>query len=214
MPIHRWFRCSTCEYHHISLEAKRVQPRLKQNLELYAAGGYGSWNTAPRNPTCHLAIQGSVLRMSKSTNTTDVLSLVRKFLASLSTRLATLSGEVLSPVFLSFPCRLWRQEQAWDYKQARKANAAAQQWQQKHKLQNFYLGNKLYRPFSADNIPKPVTAYIQTTWTVKMVAISSITFLALKKHLPSNNSKSCTCSGDTNSLAHIWFWAEARVLLL
>ena len=58
------------------------------------------------NLTCHLAIQRSVLRMSKSTNITDVLSLVRKFLASFNTRLATLAAEVLSPEFLSFPCTL------------------------------------------------------------------------------------------------------------
>ena len=58
------------------------------------------------NLTYHLAIQRSVLRMSKSTNITDVLSLVRKFLASFNTRLATLAAEVLSPEFLSFPCTL------------------------------------------------------------------------------------------------------------
>ena len=76
--------------------------------------------------------------------------------------------------------------------------------------QIFYLNNKLYRLFSADDIPKPITVYKQKKKLngQEMVAlyISSITFASIGKHkLPSNNGKSCACFGDTNSLAHIRF---------
>jgi len=94
------------------------------------------------------------IRMSKSTNITDVLSLVRKFLASFNTRLATLAAEVLSPEFLSFPCTLWNVKASND-----KDYCSCRTMTGKNSRKIFYLNNKRCRLFSADDIPEPITAY-------------------------------------------------------
>jgi hypothetical protein len=119
-----------------------------------------------RNLPCQSTgeIQGSLLRTSKSTNITDVLSLVRRLRASSSTRLATLAAaEVASPeLLLPFPCRLWRGSQGTTVK------ATACQLQRQRTMADetvvkiFYLDDKLYRPFRADDVPEPVAAYIHT----------------------------------------------------
>jgi hypothetical protein len=116
-----------------------------------------------RNLPCQSTgeIQGSLLRTSKSTNITDVLSLVRRLRASSSTRLATLAAaEVASPeLLLSFPCRLWRGRQPRDDSEG---HCMPEQWRTKRSSRSFYLDDKLYRPFRADDVPEPVAAYIHT----------------------------------------------------
>ena len=94
-------------------------------------------------------LQGTVLMVSKSRKIVDVLSFVRRVLASLNTNLAILSAEFsISAPYLSFVCPVSDTEDC----QCKKTKISLIQ-PAKCSRQVSYLKDKLHNFLDTDNIP-------------------------------------------------------------
>lgn len=150
MLIYRWFQRRPSEYNTPHLTRKA---RGGAKLGTISSQEDNSWKGVSES---NMSID--VLRTSKFTDITDVLSLIRNFRASSSTRLATLAVEAVSPELVSFPYRLWRKAR---YNEGHCSCSGGEQWRMKCMVVKIFYLDKLYRPFHADDIPGPVTTHIK-----------------------------------------------------